>query len=130
MALETPTFPIRPPGDLSSCYVRPDELDWEPMCDGIDMKVLVRDEETGLFTGLFRLAPGAVVPDHVHNELEQTWVVEGTFSDQDGDAHAGEFIWRPAGNRHEAFSREGCIILGFFLKPNTFLKELPKTTAS
>ena len=100
MALETPTFPIRPPGDLSSCYVRPDELDWEPMCDGIDMKVLVRDEETGLFTGLFRIAPGAVVPDHVHNELEQTWVVEGTFSDQDGDAHAGEFIWRPAGNRH------------------------------
>lgn len=125
MALETPAFP-RPEGDpLASCYVRTDDIPWTPMCAGIDMKVLVRDEDTGLFTGLFRLAPGAVVPDHVHNEIEQTYVIEGTFSDQDGDAHAGDFIWRPRGNRHEAFSRDGCVILGFFLKPNTFLKPLP-----
>ena len=28
----------------------------------------------------------------------------------------------PAGNRHEAYSPEGCIILGFFMRPNRFLK--------
>jgi hypothetical protein len=32
------------------------------------------------------------------------------------------FIWRPEGNRHEAYSPDGCLIPGFFLKPNTFLK--------
>ena len=39
----------------------------------------------------------------------------------DGMAQAGDFIWRPAGNRHEAYSPDGCLILGFFLKPNKFL---------
>jgi len=125
MALETPALAQQNIPRLASRYVRTDEVPWQPMCTGIDMKVLLRDEETGLFTGLFRLAPGAVVPDHVHNEIEQTYVLEGTFSDQEGDAKAGDFVWRPKGNRHEAFSRDGCVILGFFLKPNTFLKELP-----
>jgi hypothetical protein len=37
-------------------------------------------------------------------------------------AGPGDFIWRPEGNRHEAFSPDGCVILGFFLKPNAFLK--------
>lgn len=125
MALRTPSLHDGDLDALASRYVRGDEVPWERMCDGIEMKVLVQDEESGLLTGLFRLAPGAIVPDHVHNEIEQTYVLEGTFSDQDGDAHAGDFIWRPKGNRHEAFSRDGCLILGFFLKPNTFLEDLP-----
>ena len=125
MSLETPALRGRGLDALASRYVRTDEVPWERMCEGIDMKVLVRDDESGLFTGLFSLAPGAVVPDHVHNDIEQTYVLEGTFSDGDGDAHAGDFIWRPKGNRHEAYTRDGCTILAFFLKPNTFLKELP-----
>ena len=125
MPMETPALAQQRLDELASRYVRTDEIPWEPMCTGIDMKVLLKDEDSGMITGIFRLAPGAVVPDHVHNEIEQTYVLEGTFSDQDGDAHAGDFIWRPKGNRHEAYSTNGCIILGFFLKPNTFLKPLP-----
>jgi len=125
MALETPALADRGLDTLASRYVRTDDIPWTPMCTGIDMKVLVRDDETGLFTGLFRLAPGAVVPDHVHNDVEQTYVLQGTFSDQDGDAHAGDFVWRPKGNRHEAWTRDGCVIPGFFLEPNTFLEPLP-----
>lgn len=123
MALETPALKDQSLPALASRYVNTDAIEWEPMpgCPGIDMKVLVRDTETGLFTALFRLAPGAVVPDHVHTAIEQTYVLEGTFADQDGVAHAGDFIWRPAGNRHEAHSPDGCLILGFFLKPNEFL---------
>ena len=123
MALETPALKRLNLPELASRYVHTDDIPWEPMtqCDGVEMKVLVQDDETGLFTGLFRLAPGAVIPDHVHNEIEQTYVLEGTFADQDGEAKAGDFIWRPAGNRHEAYTKDGCVILGFFLKPNTFL---------
>lgn len=125
MALETPALAGTDVDPLASRYVRTDDVPWTPMCTGIDMKVLVRDEETGLFTGLFRLAPGAMVPEHVHNEIEQTYVLEGTFCDQDGEARAGDFVWRPRGNRHEAWSPGGCVFLAFFLKPNTFLKPLP-----
>ena len=45
------------------------------------------------------------------------------FVDDDGVATAGDFIWRPEGNRHEAHSPDGCVILGFFLKPNKFLEK-------
>ena len=109
--------------DLSSHYIRSVEVDWEPMTgfDGVDMKVLYQDENTGLFTGLFRLAPGATIPFHEHTDVEQTYVLEGTFQDEDGVAKPGDFIWRPAGNRHTAHSPDGCIILGMFLKPNKFL---------
>ena len=123
MALETPALADRGLPELASRYVKTDEIPWEPMtqCTGVRMKVLVQDKETGLFTGLFKLDPGAVIPDHVHNEIEQTYILEGEFEDDDGVAGAGDFIWRPAGNRHEARSPKGCLILGFFLKPNTFL---------
>jgi len=47
---------------------------------------------------------------------------EGTFGDEEGMAGPGDFIWRPEGNRHQACSPGGCLILGFFLKPNVFLK--------
>ena len=123
MSLETPALKEMNLPELASRYVRTDDIPWEPMAQapGVEMKVLVQDTETGLFTGLFRLAPGAVVPDHIHTDIEQTYVLEGSFGDQEGMATAGDFIWRPKGNRHEAYSPDGCVILGFFLKPNKFL---------
>jgi hypothetical protein len=34
----------------------------------------------------------------------------------------GQFVWRPAGNQHEAVAPNGAVILGFFLKPNRFAR--------
>lgn len=112
------------PPELASHYIKGDEVPWEPMAQapGVDVKVLYKDAESGIFTGLFRIPPGGVVPDHVHTALEQTYVLEGNFGDEEGMAGPGDFIWRPAGNRHEAYSPDGCLILGLFLKPNEFLK--------
>ena len=63
---------------LASRYVRVDELPWTPTpFPGIDIKVLLEDEETGLLTALTRLRPGAVLPLHEHTGLEQTWVLAG-----------------------------------------------------
>lgn len=114
----------RTPPELASRYIRGAEVPWTPMTQapGVECKVLYQDEATGVFTGLFRIPPGRIVPDHVHEALEQTYVVEGTFGDEKGMAAPGDFIWRPKGNRHEAFSPDGCLILGFFLKPNVFLE--------
>lgn len=110
--------------ELASHYIRSAQVPWTTMSQapGVEVKVLYQDEATGVFTGLFRIPPGGVVPDHVHRALEQTYVLEGTFGDEEGMAGPGDFIWRPAGNRHEAYSPDGCLILGFFLKPNEFLK--------
>ena len=106
---------------LASRYVDVASLPWTPTrFKGVDMKMLMEDKETGLSTALVRFAPGAVLPDHEHVELEQTFVLEGSLEDQEGVATVGNYVWRPAGSRHDAHAPNGCLALSFFLKPNKF----------
>jgi anti-sigma factor ChrR (cupin superfamily) len=77
-------------------------------------------DDSGMTTALFKLDPGAVVPLHEHTALEQTFVLEGTLEDHEGVCGPGQFVWRPAGNQHEAIAPNGALVLGFFLKPNRF----------
>lgn len=106
---------------LASRYVDIASLPWTPTrFKGVEMKVLMEDKETGLSTALVRFAPGATLPDHEHVELEQTFVLEGSLHDQEGVATVGNYVWRPAGSRHDAHAPDGCLALSFFLKPNKF----------
>ena len=109
---------------LDSRYVDPETLPWEATpYKGVEMKVLLRDEATGLLTALFRWAPGAVLPLHEHVDIEQTYVLEGRLVDEDGETRAGQFVWRPKGNRHVATAPEGALMIAFFLRPNIFFDE-------
>lgn len=107
---------------LSSRYVDVDRLPWKPSpFPGVEIKVLMEDPESGLQTTLTRMAPGAELPMHEHTELEQSWVLEGRLVDHEGEVSAGQYVWRPKGSRHKARAPEGCLVLGFFLRPNRFL---------
>jgi anti-sigma factor ChrR (cupin superfamily) len=109
-------------GPLASRYVKVGDLPWKPTpCPGIDMKVLLEDKETGLLTALFRWQPGAELTLHEHVEVEQTFVIEGSLVDDEGEVTAGNYVWRPKGNRHIAKSPNGALVLSIFLKPNIFL---------
>jgi len=109
---------------LASRYVDVEDLPWKPTpCPGIDMKVLVEDPATGLLTALFRWQPGAELTLHEHVEIEQTFVLEGSLADEEGEVTAGNYVWRPKGNRHTARSPNGALVLSMFLKPNIFLTE-------
>jgi anti-sigma factor ChrR (cupin superfamily) len=69
---------------LASRYVDVASLPWVPTrFKGIDLKVLMEDKDTGLLTALTRFAPGAMLPDHEHVELEQTFVLEGSLVDKE-----------------------------------------------
>ena len=57
---------------------------------------------------------------HKHPEIEQTFVIEGSFYDHDGICRAGEFVWRRVGSFHETHSDEGAVILAVYRKPNVF----------
>ena len=108
---------------LASRYVDVAELPWEPTrFKGVEWKTLMEDKETGLMTALVRFAPGTTLPDHEHVELEQTWVIEGALEDDEGVVTAGNYVWRPKGNRHLARSPGGALVISFFLKPNKFLE--------
>jgi anti-sigma factor ChrR (cupin superfamily) len=109
-------------GPLASRYVDVDSLPWKPTpCPGIDMKILLEDKDSGLLTALFRWQPGAELALHEHVEVEQTFVLEGSLVDEEGEVPAGNYVWRPKGNRHIAKSPNGALVLSMFLKPNIFL---------
>ena len=68
-----------------SVYVKPQELAWEPtQFDGISIKVLYEDKVKGEMTCLLKWEPSATLPMHKHPEIEQTYVIEGSFYDHDG----------------------------------------------
>lgn len=110
---------VNPP-ELASTYVDVKALAWQDSgFPGIEHKVLYHDD-SGRSTILFKMAPGAVVPAHEHTDVEQTYILSGTFQDDEGIAVAGQFVWRPAGNRHVAHTPDGAVILSVFGKPNRF----------
>ena len=116
-------------GPLASRYVDVASLPWKPTpCAGITMKVLLRDETSGLMTALFKWEPGARLPMHEHVEIEQSWLLEGSLVDDEGECTAGNFVWRPKGNRHYAYSPNGALVLAMFLRPNVFIDEFPGQT--
>jgi anti-sigma factor ChrR (cupin superfamily) len=71
---------------------------------------LVGEPESGQVTAIVRYDPGATFPPHNHPEGEEIFVLEGVFSDQQGDFPAGAYLLNPEGFRHAPFSREGCVI--------------------
>ena len=109
-------------GPLASRYVKVGNLPWKPTpCPGIDMKILLEEPETGLMTALFRWQPGAELALHEHVEIEQTFVIDEAALDDEGEVTAGNYVWRPKGNRHVARSPNGALVLSMFLRPNKFL---------
>ena len=127
---ETPALPGQAAlGPLASRYVEVEALPWRPTpVAGIDMKVLLQDKSTGLMTALFRWAPGTRLPFHEHVEIEQSYLLEGSLEDEEGNCTEGNFVWRPKGNRHNAYSPNGALVLAMFLRPNVFLDKYPGMT--
>jgi anti-sigma factor ChrR (cupin superfamily) len=115
-------------GALASRLVDVDALPWQPTRHpGVEVKTLLFDRASGLVTALTRMAPGAVLPDHEHVRIEQTFVLEGHLVDRDGpdeglECRAGQFVWRPAGSRHIAWSPRGGLFLALFQIPNRFFE--------
>jgi anti-sigma factor ChrR (cupin superfamily) len=114
--------------ETHSHLVRPESMEWQKTrFPGCEAKTLLFDRATGLMTALMRFAPGAVLPDHEHVNIEQTYVLEGHLVDKEGpakgiEARAGEFVWREPGSRHVAWCPEGGLMLAIFQVPNKFFE--------
>lgn len=108
--------------DLASRFVDAERLPWQKTSfAGVETKTLLVERASGLMTLLMRMAPGARLPDHEHVEIEQTYVLEGSLVCPEGECRAGQFVWRPAGSRHEAWAGpQGGVMLAIFQRPNKF----------
>src|SRR6185369_5355225 len=114
--------------DAHSHLVQPASMEWQTTrFPGCEAKTLLFDRSTGLMTALMRFAPGAVLPDHEHANIEQSYILEGSLVDKEGAAEgieckAGEYIWREVGSRHVAWCPQGGLMLAIFQVPNKFFE--------
>ena len=115
---------------LASRFVEVAKLPWEKTrFPGVEMKTLLADRETGVVTSLMKFAPGARLPDHEHVLIEQTYVLEGSLVCGEGECKAGDYVWRPAGSRHEAWAGpQGGLFLAMFQIPNRFFQRDGRVT--
>src|SRR3981189_2727759 len=95
-----------------SHVVRPADMEWQKTrFPGCEAKTLLFDKQTGVVTALMRFAPGAILPDHEHVKIEQTYVLEGRLVDKEGPAAGLEVItaelrWPEEGRRNASWAAE------------------------
>jgi anti-sigma factor ChrR (cupin superfamily) len=102
-----------------SVVISTGEGQWLPSPkNGVERIPLEREKkESGHTTSLVRYAPGTEFSPHTHPNGEEIYVLEGVFSDDEGDYPAGTYLRNPPGSSHRPFSKEGCTI---FVKLNQF----------
>ena len=108
---------------LASRFINTDSVPWIETAPGNKMKVIYHDPATDMLTILSRLEPGSGIPAHKHEDLEQTFVLEGSLVDAEGECTAGNFVIRAKGSHHAPTAPNGCTMLVFFLKPTAALKK-------
>jgi len=88
-------------------------LAWQPSpMQGVERRLLDRrGGEVARATSIVRYAPGSRFEPHSHGGGEEILVLEGTFSDEQGNYPAGTYLRNPVGSSHAPFSDGGCTIL-------------------
>jgi len=84
--------------------------------EGIYLRVLRRDEESGDTFTLIRMQPGCGYPAHSHNGMEEVLILQGGYRDQRGEHRAGDYVLNEAGSAHHPVALEGtedCIMVAF-----------------
>lgn len=67
--------------------------------------------EAGRVTSVVKYGPGSSFRSHPHPEGEEIFVLEGIFTDVNGDHKAGTLLLNPEGFEHAPSSADGCEIL-------------------
>jgi len=90
----------------------PDSQTWEKSpADGVSRIPLEREAaESGHTTSFVKFEPNSFFPSHSHPRGEEIYVLEGVFSDENGDYPAGTYIRNPPGSHHTPFTKEGCTL--------------------
>ena len=95
------------------------QVDWQDCgADGFRIKPLLEDSQAGIRTWLMKVDAGAFSPLHAHDEIEQIYVLKGSFFDQNKTYGPGEFIVRATGAMHSAGSEAGAVVLLFYSPPS------------
>jgi anti-sigma factor ChrR (cupin superfamily) len=98
------------PGNFT--FVRTSALNWQEIGPGVSVKVLFFDPAGARLTTLMKIAPGSRYGAHVHAQVEEIYVLEGSCICagrllQAGDYHRAE----PSSLHPDTYSEQGCLSL-------------------
>lgn len=98
------------------------DLAWQPSpMQGVTRKYLDRiGDELARATSIVCYAPNSNFAEHTHDGGEEILVLDGVFSDENGDYPKGMYIRNPPNSSHTPHSKEGCIL---FVKLRQFHPE-------
>lgn len=88
-------------------------MDWQPSPSPTVWRkrlCLSGAAESGKVTSIVRYEANSEFPSHPHPDGEEIFVLDGVFSDEDGDYPAGTYLLNPDGIGHAPYSREGCTL--------------------
>ena len=66
-------------------------------------------EDGALRSSLLHIDAGGEIPEHTHTGFELTLLLDGEFSDEDGDYVAGDFMWLDGRHQHTPTTKDGCL---------------------
>lgn len=94
-------------------YKLPKQLQHMEFASPMNLGKLARSRinlgEGEIHSSLLHIDPGGSVPQHTHHGYELTLLLEGSFSDEMGDYHAGDFILLDQNHDHSPVSENGCL---------------------
>lgn len=83
---------------------------WREDGPSVWIKPLI-DDPAGYRTTLMRVSPGPLGEAHFHDEIEQVYVIEGDFFDEEARYGPGDLVIRASGAMHRSGSKDGCTML-------------------
>lgn len=93
-------------------FVRTGALEWLDIGAGVSVKVLFFDPAAARVTTLMRMAPASRYGAHVHAQVEEIYVVEGSCICAGRLLQAGDYHRAESSSTHPAtYSEHGCLAL-------------------
>jgi anti-sigma factor ChrR (cupin superfamily) len=84
---------------------------WQPGMRPGETNLSLIDDLRGYRTMVTKVCPGPLGEMHAHDAIEQIYVMEGDFFDDDASYGPGDFVLRMPGTLHRAGSKSGCTML-------------------
>jgi len=93
-------------------FVRTATLEWQEIGSGVSVKLLYFDPSAARLTTLMKMAPGSRYGGHVHAQVEEIYVLEGSCICAGRLLQAGDYHRAEARSTHpDTVSEGGCLAL-------------------
>lgn len=96
----------------STSTIDPEQVDWRPLTDAADIRVLTHDSAIGRRIVMIRIKPGGVLAGHPHAGLEECFVLEGAIVIDGETIPKGRLHLAPRGQDHaDIHAPQGALLL-------------------